>query len=373
MKDIMKQTPFYLGFNMTPGIGPARLARLSDFSGSAEAAGQARLRDLVARGLAAQSCESLMTTRARLCLDDEMARAAASTIQLICIEDPCYPVLLRQIPQPPPLLYVRGTLNPTDEWALAVVGTRSPTSYGKEATRRLVGDLASAGITIVSGLALGVDAVAHTATLEAGGRTIAVLGCGVDYLYPERNRPLAEEIMSNGALISEYPLGTLPTPANFPPRNRLISGMSCGTLVVEAGERSGALITVSFALEQGRDVFAVPGNIFSRTSAGTNRLIRDGAGLVSDAKDILEALNWTTATVQQEMQLTLPDDPVEAAVLDLLSYEPQHVDVLGRASGLTAPAVSATLAMLELKGLARQAGAMQYVRAREARAEYSIQ
>lgn len=369
----MNQTPFYLGFNMTPGIGPARLARLVEFFGSAEAAWHASLRDLAASGLDAKSCEALLVTRAQVCLDDEMARAAEAGVQLICVEDARYPALLRQITQPPPLLYVRGTLNPADEWALAVVGTRSPTSYGKEAARRLAGDLAGAGITIVSGLALGIDAIAHRAALEAGGRTIAVLGCGVDCVYPERNRPLAEEIMSSGALISEYPLGTLPTPANFPPRNRLISGLSCGTLVVEAGERSGALITVAFALEQGRDVFAVPGSIFARTSAGTNRLIRDGAGLVSDAQDILEALNWTTATVQQEMQLTLPEDPVEAAVLELLSYEPQHVDVLGRASGLAAPAVAATLAMLELKGLARQAGAMQYVRAREVAAAYRVQ
>lgn len=368
----MDQTAFYLGFNLTPGIGPARLARLVEFFGSAEDAWKASLRDLVASGLDAKSCEVLLATRARVCLDSEMERVSQATVRLLCIEDASYPAPLRQIIQPPPLLYVRGTLDSADEWALAVVGTRSPTSYGKEATRRLVGDLAGAGITVVSGLALGIDTIAHTAALEAGGRTIAVLGRGVDGVYPERNRALAEDIVSNGALISEFPLGTAPTSANFPARNRLISGLSCGTLVVEAGERSGALITVSFALEQGRDVFAVPGQIFSRTSAGTNRLIRDGAGLVTDAQDILEALNWTTAAVQQEIQLTLPEDPVEAALLDLLSYEPQHVDMLGRASGLTAPAVSATLAMLELKGLARQAGAMQYVRAREAREEYRV-
>ncbi len=368
----MNQTPFYLGFNLTPGIGPARLARLVEFFGSAEDAWNASLRDLVASGIDAKSCEALLATRTRVCLDSEMERVLQADAHLLCIEDAGYPALLRQITQPPPLLYVRGTLDPADEWALAVVGTRSPTSYGKEATRRLIGDLAGAGITVVSGLALGIDTIAHTSALEASGRTIAVLGCGVDCVYPERNRALAEEIMSNGAIMSEYPLGTMPAPANFPPRNRLISGLSRGTLVVEAGERSGALITVSFALEQGRDVFAVPGQIFSRTSAGTNKLIRDGAGLVTEAQDILEALNWTTATIQQEIQLTLPEDPVEAAVLELLSYEPQHVDVLGRASGLAAPAVSATLAMLELKGLARQAGTMQYVRAREVAAEYRV-
>lgn len=357
-------TRYYLGFNLTPGIGPARLARLAERFGSVRAAWEASEEQLLFCGLDARSCQALLDTRRQVDLDAELERAARLGVRLLCLEDADYPELLRQTPAPPPLLYLRGTLAPADEWALAVVGTRTPTSYGKEAARRLCGELAGAGITVVSGLALGIDTAAHTAALEAGGRTLAVLGSGVDVPYPERNRALAEQIAAAGALLSEYPLGTLPAPANFPPRNRLISGLSRGTLVVEAGERSGALITVAFALEQGREVLAVPGSIYSRASQGTNRLIRDGATLVTCAQDVLEALSWTAAAAQQEAQNVLPDDPTEAALLELLGFEPLHVDELGRASGMPAPAVAAALAMLELKGLARQAGAMQYVRAR---------
>jgi DNA processing protein len=360
----MHNTRYYLGFNLTPGIGPARLARLIEHFGSAREAWEASAADLIFSGLDGKSCESLMTTRARIDLDVELERVERAGVQLLCVEDLEYPALLQQIPQPPPLIYVRGALTPADEWSLAVVGTRGPTTYGKEAARRVVGDLAGAGISVVSGLALGIDTIAHIAALESGGRTIAVLGSGVDLPYPERNRRLAAQIIEQGALISEYPLGTLPVPTNFPARNRLISGLTQGTLVVEAGARSGALITVKFALEQGRDVFAIPGQIFSRASEGTNRLIRDGAGLVTQAGDILDALNWTKASAQQEVKLALPDDPTEAALLALISYDPQHIDELSRAAGLPTPSTSAALAMLELKGLVRQASAMQYVLAR---------
>jgi DNA processing protein len=221
-------------------------------------------------------------------------------------------------------------------------------------------------------LAIGVDTIAHTAALEAGGRTLAVLGSGIDLVYPERNRALAEQIVANGALVSEFPLGTRPTPQLFPVRNRIISGLSLATLVVEAGTKSGALITVRNALDQGRDVFAVPGPIFSPKSAGPNQLIRDGAGLVMRGQDILEALNLSAAAVQQEVQAALPDDPTEAALLELVSYEPQHVDEIRCQSDLPITVVSSTLAIMELKGLVRQAGPMQYVRAREKREEYQI-
>ena len=360
----MDPTPFYLGFNMTPGIGPARVARLLAYFGSAAAAWAASTGDLMACGLDAKSIRALTATRTRLDLDAEMARAASIGVQLICTESPSYPALLRQIPQPPPLLYVRGTLASDDAWALAVVGTRGPTIYGREATRRLAGGLAEARITIVSGLAIGIDSLAHAAALAVGGRTIAVLASGVDVPYPEQNRRLAAQIVESGALISEYPLGTVPVPNNFPARNRLISGLASGTLVVEAGVRSGALITVEFALEQGRDVFAVPGEIFSRQSEGTHRLIRNGAALVSTVDDVLDAMNWTAATTQQEVRQVLPDNPIEAALLEQIGYQPQHIDELGRATGLPAPAIAATLVMLELKGAVRQAGPMQYVRAR---------
>lgn len=214
--------------------------------------------------------------------------------------------------------------------------------------------------------------MAHDAALEAGGRTLAVLGSGVDQLYPQRNEALALALMRQGAVLSEYPLGVLPTAANFPPRNRLISGLALGVLVVEAAPKSGALITAQFAGEQGREVFAVPGNIFSPRSEGTHRLIRDGATLVSCVDDILEALNLQSAVVQQEITAVLPETPEEAALLRLIEAEPRHIDAISRESALTLPVVSATLAMLELKGLVRQVGGMQYVLARETQAVYHI-
>lgn len=357
-------TRYYLGFNLVPGVGPIRLARLIERCGSVEAAWEAKQGDLNAAGWDAKTSAALRESQRKLDLDAALESVFAAHVHLLTLEDAAYPALLAQVPNPPPLLYVRGSLSSADDWALAVVGTRSPTTYGKEATRRIVSELVSSGTSIVSGLALGIDTIAHSTALEAGGRSIAVLGCGVDVSYPERNRKLAAQIIEQGALISEYPLGTRPIPANFPPRNRIISGLTLGTVVVEAGIKSGALITVDFALEQGRDVFAVPGSIFNKTSEGTNQLIRNGAGLVARAADVLEALNLGVATAQQEVRNALPDDPTEAALLAQISYEPQHIDELGRACNMPAPTVAATLAVLELKGLVRQAGAMQYVLAR---------
>lgn len=355
-------TRYYLGFSLVRGIGPTRLARLIDHCGSVEAAWHATASNLLASGLEGKISAALLEARRTLDLDAELERLAQSRIQIVTLEDSNYPRLLKEAANAPPLLYMRGTLEATDDWALAVVGTRSPTTYGKEATRHIVTDLAHNGITIVSGLAVGIDTAAHTAALEAGGRTIAVLGSGIDIIYPERNRKLAAQIEEQGALISDYPPGTRPHPANFPPRNRIISGLTRGVLVVEAGEQSGALITVEFALEQGRDVFAIPGSIFNRTSKGCHQLIRNGACIATCARDILEELHLTTAPEQQEVAAALPEDPTEAMLLSHLSAEPQHVDMISRASGLPAAVVAATLTMLELKGHVRQAGPLEYVR-----------
>jgi DNA processing protein len=358
-------TRYYLGFNLVRGIGPIRQAHLVEHCGSLEAAWNASTNDLRAAGLDAKTSAALADARQRIDLDGELARLAQMGIRVLTLDDADYPRLLREAPAAPPLLYVRGSLAAVDEWAVAVVGTRSPTSYGKEATRAIVGELAQRGVTIISGLAMGIDSIAHQAALDAGGRTMAVLACGLDVIYPERNRAMAQQISEQGALISDYPLHTRPHAANFPPRNRIISGLSLGVLVVEAGIKSGALITVEFALEQGRDVFAVPGHIFSAKSHGTHRLIRDGAALVGSADDLLEALNLHTAQIQQELhEAAPPDDPNQAALLRHLSAEPQHIDVIARACGLAAPTVAATLTVLELTGWVRQVGPMEYVRAR---------
>lgn len=354
---------YYLGFNLVPGMGPVRLARLIERCGTvADAWNHATPDDLAAAGVDAKTSAAVVHARRTYNLDDELERLFQAHITLLSLESPDYPRLLAQIPHPPPLLYVRGSLSNADDWALAVVGTRSPTSYGKEATRHLVAPLAQGGVTIVSGLAMGIDTVAHTTALEAGGRTIAVLGCGVDVAYPERNRKLAAQIIEQGALVSEYPMQTRPNAANFPPRNRIISGLSLGTLIVEAGERSGALITKEFALDQGRDVFVVPGSIFSQKSKGVHGLLRDGAALATCADDVLQTLNLTTLSVQQEMILEMPGDPTEAALLEHLTREPQHIDALCRTSGMPTSLVSSTLALLELKGYVRHVGNMEYVR-----------
>ncbi len=229
---------------------------------------------------------------------------------------------------------------------------------------RLAGELARNQITIVSGLARGTDACAHRAALEAGGRTIAVQGCGLDLVYPPDHLHLAHAILEAGALISEYPLGTRPKAEHFPRRNRIMSGLSLGVLVIEAGDSSGALITANWALEQDREVFAVPGSILSPPSRGTNRLIQEGAKLVRDATDILEELNLTQVAVQLEMKELLPTDDVEAALLHCLSPEPTHIDEVRRRCGLPVAAVSSALAILELRGLVRQVGGMNYVLAR---------
>jgi DNA processing protein len=363
---------YWIGFNRVRGIGPARLRALLDAFGSIESAWHASVEQLTAVGLDRRSAANLSEARASLDLEDELLRVRRSGVCALTWEDPGYPTLLRQIHDPPPVLYVRGELAPEDAWAVAVVGTRNASAYGKEAAKVLAGDLARSGVTIVSGLARGIDAQAHRAALDAGGRTIAVLGSGLDVIYPWEHRRLAAEIAQQGALVSEYGLGVKPEAANFPPRNRIISGLSRGVLVVEAGERSGALITADFAADQDRDVFAVPGSIFQRGSQGTNRLIRDGAQPVLSAADLLESLNLASVAAHVEAQMLLPTDETEAHLLDALDNEPLHIDEVGRVTGLPIAAVSSTLALMELKGLVRQVGGMQYVRARDGQARYSI-
>jgi DNA processing protein len=352
---------YYVGFNLVRGIGPARLRMLIDAFGDVERAWHAPADALYRVGLDRRSLENLLETRARVDLDREVRRVAAVGAHILTWEDEGYPKLLAEIPDPPPVLYVRGELKPEDAWAVAVVGTRRASTYGREVTRRLVSVLAQSGVTIVSGLARGIDAVAHQTALEAGGRTIAVLGCGIDLVYPPEHRELARRIAAQGALVSEYPLGTQPEPGNFPPRNRIISGLSLGVVITEAGRDSGALITADYAAEQGRDVFAVPGSILSAGCAGTNRLIQDGAKPVLDAADILQELNLTMVAEQKEARQALPTTETEALILAHLSAEPVHVDDLTRAVGLPVAQVTSTLALMELKGMVRQVGGMKYV------------
>lgn len=361
----MRDLQYWVSFHLIPGVGRVRLSRLREYFKDLERAWRASASELRAAGLEPKVVETILALRPQISPEGEMERLERHKVLVLTLEDPGYPPRLKEIYDPPPVLYLKGPFLPQDELSLTVVGTRRATLYGREVTERLVGELAGNGITIVSGLARGIDSVAHRAALAAGGRTIAVFASGLDIVYPAENARLAQEILSQGALVSDYPLGTRPRAENFPRRNRIMAGLGLGVLVVEAGEASGALITSNLALEQNREVFAVPGSIFSPQSSGTNRLLQEGAKLVRKAQDILEELNLTL--VPQQLEMILPADRTEALILKALSLEPTHIDALRRHSGLPIATVSSTLSLMELKGMVRQVGGMNYVLAREPR------
>lgn len=364
---------FWIGFNRVLGIGPARIQKLLNAFGDLELAWNASRGELQSAGLNRKAIQALLDTRTRLDLDRELARIERFGFHILTWEDEAYPVRLREIHAPPPMLYVWGEMRDEDRCAVGIVGTRRATPYGKAVARDLATTLAVNGVTVISGLARGIDSIAHQAALDAGGRTIAVLGSGLDQLYPPEHRSLAKSIATQGAVISDYPLGTRPEPKNFPPRNRIISGLSLVVVVVEAGRTSGALITADFAIEQGRDVFAVPGDIHRPASSGTNRLIRLGAHPLLTPDDILEALNLELIARQELAPPKAPEDETERCILEALSSEPLHVDELQQRCGLPISQITASLSMLELKGRARQVGGMHYVLAGEVRAPYRVE
>jgi len=364
---------YWIGFTLVKGIGAVRVQALQRYFGDLSIAWQAPMDALQAAGLGPKLAERVVQIRASLDLDKYMARIAGQGIQVLIWEDELYPKRLKEIDQPPPVLYMRGAMTPEDFWSVAVVGTRRVSPYGRQVAEELGVFLANNGVTVVSGLARGVDAIAHQAVLKAGGRTIAVLGCGVDRIYPPEHKQLADKIMAKGALLSDYAPGTPPDATNFPPRNRIISGLSMATIVVEAGETSGALITAQFAVDQGREVFAVPGNILAPQSKGTNRLIADGAHPLLSFQDLLQILDLTRITEKHEMQKILPSNETEAKLLQVLTYEPLHMDEIRYQTGLPIEHVLATLSMLELKGLVRQVGGMNYVAVREQPGGYKVQ
>ncbi len=370
----MSEAKYWIGFNIVSGIGPARFKKLLDYFGEAGRAWQASRSELRSAGLDSRSIESLLAARQSLSLDEELARVQKQGASVVTWEDERYPPRLLHIHSAPLVLYVMGEILPEDEWAMAVVGTRSATRYGRQMVGELAGGLGGSGITVVSGLARGIDSLAHRAALRTGGRTIAVLGSGIDIIYPAEHRDLARKIIDKGAVVTEYPLGTKPEAGNFPARNRIISGLSLGTLVVEAGKRSGALITADYALEQGREVFALPGSVISPKSEGTNRLIQEGAAkLVMCVEDMLEELNLTLVERHQEVRMAIPEDEKEAQILEHISAEPIHVDEIGHRTRLPISEVTGTLAMMELKGTVRQVGGMNYVLARERGVQYAVE
>jgi len=367
-----KDTKYWVGFSLIPGIGRVRLSQLDSYFDSLEAAWKAEASELKQSGLDASTVKVITSRRPAISLDTEMEKLKRFGVKVITCHDDDYPSRLREIYDYPPILYVRGTLISADEWCLAVVGTRRATAYGKQVTDEIVADLARSKLTIVSGLAKGIDSVAHKSALAAGGRTFAVFACGLDIVYPAENAELARSIMQQGALISEYPLGTRPRAENFPRRNRIMSGLSLGVLVIEAGEKSGAMITAGMSVEQNREVFAIPGSTLSPASRGTNHLIQEGAKLVRDYRDILEELNLMAMAQQVEMRELVPESETESLLVKHLSAEPVHIDEICRSTGLPISQISSTLALMELKGSVKQVGTMNYVLAREMREEYRV-
>ena len=293
----------WLALSLTPGLGPTKARRVIDFFGSVQALFRASLTELEAAGLRAVSAQALGTGRSMELAQDELAKAAAADARIIALDDPGYPEQLKQIYDPPLILYIRGNDAAVSQPGIAVVGTRHPTPYGSGMAERLACDLAARGLVIFSGMARGIDTAGHRGAIAAKGKTVAVWGTGVDEVYPKENKRLAEQILAlGGAIISEFPMGTFPAPQNFPIRNRIISGISLGVLVVEAAEYSGTRITARCALEQNREVFAVPGNVTNKGSWTPKTLIKQGAKLVATWEDIWEEL-------PAQVKLTLQPEP----------------------------------------------------------------
>ena len=362
---------YWLALDRVPQLGTVRFRRLEAYFGDLGNAWHASLSELSQAGIEGRAANEIVAARDRVSPDAEVEELERAGVSPLHWHHPDYPFRLKEIPDPPPVIYIKGEMLPTDERSVAVVGTRSPTAYGREVATALASDLARNGMTIVSGLARGIDGVVHRAALDSNGRTIAVVASGLDIVYPREHTRLLQQIQERGAVVSEYPLGVRPDPRNFPRRNRLMIGITLGTLVIEADYPSGAKWTVKHALDQDREVFCVPGSIFSPMSRLTNHLIKEGAKLVSNYEDILEELNLTAVAQQMDMPLvqTLADES-ELALLRHLDHEPVHIDDIRRRAELSIMEISGLLAMMELKGLVKQVGCMHYIRIMEATPAY---
>ena len=358
-----------LRLSLTPGVGPRIRGRLVERFGSASAALAAAPSDLrEVEGIGPKILASLVTAASSTAAESELALCREKGIELVARSHPCYPRLLSQIHDPPGLLFVRGSLKSSDELAIAIVGTRHPTQYGLRQATRLAESLSRAGLVITSGLARGIDAAAHRGALAAGARTLAVLAGGVENIYPPEHAQLAAEIVQQGALVSEAACGAVLHGGMFPQRNRVISGLSLGVIVVEAGDRSGALITARHAMEQGREVFALPGRVEDRTAWGCLQLIRDGAKPIQSADDVLEELGPLFeparrddgTVVHHPAELGLNE--VEQCVLAAVQTDPTLIDEVVRSTGLPVPQILATLSVLEMKRLIRRLSGTTVVR-----------
>jgi len=362
----MKHTDreYLIGLNLIPQLTPKRIQKLfgrfETFEGIWNAPASAFANLFGSRVLG----EAIASARSETAVDEEFAKAEDKAVNIVTLVDEEYPAALREIDDSPIVLYVRGEQRIDSARSIAIVGTRRGTRYGKMVAARFASQLALKGFIVVSGLAAGIDAAAHQGTLDVGGFTVAVMGCGIDYPYPKRNQPIYERIVETGVVMSEYPMGSRPAKWTFPQRNRILAGLSRGVLVIQAPERSGALITARCALEQGRDVFAVPGNINSLTSAGSNRLLKQGAKLVDSVDDIFEEY--------PDLQLAREDVPTEdtepklgeseATVYELIGLEPVHMDDIIARADLSPTEASHILLLLQLENLIEEAEGGRYIR-----------
>ncbi len=371
---ITEDTKYWVALHQTPGLGPRRFALLESFFGSMEAVWRSDMQGLMHARLNSRIARSIVERRSEIDPDDLMDKLDRLAIIPLSLRSPHYPEALRDIHSPPSVLYTKGRLDLDETRTVSIVGTRRATQYGKSAVRMIAGDIAAAGVAVVSGLARGIDSEAHRAALDRGGKTVAVLPCGLEKVYPAHNQALADDILGSGSLVSEYPPGVRERAEHFPMRNRLISGISRFVIIGEGSMNSGAKITAEFAFKEGRDVLAIPGSITSAQSILPNWLIQQGAKLISHAQDVLDELNLM-AVISKNSDL-LPNVPIfetvaenasylegeQNPVLDILSKadEPMHIDDLTRESGMDASVVSASLTIMELKGEIRQAAPMLF-------------
>ena len=350
---------YWLALSLTPGVGSTLIKRLLDRFKTPEAVFHAPTKELLRiEGLGEKVVGEIRKGPLEKMVERELTLLKEVGGTILTLKDDTYPKRLKDIYDPPALLYVRGELKREDELAVSIVGSRKTSPYGRWITEKVSQELARHGVTIISGMARGIDSLAHWGAISGGGRTIAVLGCGVDVIYPSENRKLFEKIIEQGAILSEFPMGSPPEGGHFPRRNRIISGLSLGVVVVQAGERSGSLITAGYALEQGREVFAVPGNVGAEGSRGTNKLIKEGAKVVESSEDILEEIlpQWSKeGNIEPKVESPGQDLTGEERILyELLGETPLHIDEMIRESRIDPGGVSSLLLNLELKGLITQ-------------------
>lgn len=352
--------------NKIQGLGPQKMKILLDFFGSSEKIWNADFEDLTRSGIGEALSQKISEERKNIDPDAEFKNLEKENIRAVSFTDENYPALLKEIPSAPSILYIKSDLKLEELFIdpmIAVVGSRKMTSYGKQVAYSFARDLAVSGITVVSGMALGVDAEAHRGAIEGNGRTLAVLGSGLldKNIGPRNNFELSRRIIRSGALISDFPPEIPGIPTNFPARNRLMAGLALGTLVIEAAKDSGSLITANLALEFNREVFSVPGPIFSPVSEGTNELIRSGAKVATGVKDVLEELNLEKMKEIRKARSIIPSSPEEEVILKNLSSEPTHIDKLVKLTKLKTSEVSGTLVMMEMKGIIKDIGGQNYI------------